>query len=421
MPHASDSLVECHDCGFFYNVPPLSIGSVARCVRCNAVLRRIRQNPFLFPSALAISGLLLFAIIGLTPFMSVDVFGRSDSASFVTGAVALDHYGMWELAFLVAFTTIIAPLGTLGCTVAVLAGLRIAHPPRLLTQLYRLGRRLRTWSMIEVYLLGVLVAYTKLGDLASVQIGGAVYALGALMLVMCGADAATDSHAVWQALADRGLATDPERLAEGPPKPSKDTRLIGCPSCRLVWRAASGSPCPRCGARLHHRRPDSINRSWALTAAAALLYIPANILPVLTVQQFGQGDPSTILGGVRQLLDADLWPLALLVFFASVTVPVLKVLGIILMLLSVRWRTARHLRDRTLLYRIVEGIGRWSMIDVFMISILVGLVHLGVLADVRPGPGAIAFALVVILTMLAAQSFDPRLMWDAAKSAKGQQ
>jgi paraquat-inducible protein A len=409
--------MECHDCGYFHDVPPLTRGAVARCVRCSAVLRRFRRNPFVIPLALAAAGLLLFAIISLTPFMQVEVYGRKGSAKFVTGAMALDRYGLWELTLLVLVTTIVAPVARLTCNLAVLIGLHMPRPPLLLTPIYRWSRHLRTWSMIEVYLLGVLVAYTKLGDLATVRIGGAVYALGVLMLVMAAAEAAGDRHAVWEALAARGLAADPPRLAAGLPDPAPGTRLIGCPSCALVWRAVPGEHCPRCDARLNPRRPDSINRSWALLGAAAVLYLPANILPVLTVVQLGQGDPSTILGGVRQLIDAHLWPLALLVFFASITVPVLKVVGMTVMLVSVRFRVVSHLRDRTLLYRIVEGIGRWSMIDVFMISILVGLVHLGFLADVRPGFGAVAFALVVILTMLAAETFDPRLMWDAAEAA----
>ena len=144
------------------------------------------------------------------------------------------------------------------------------------------------------------------------------------------------------------------------------------------------------------------------------LYIPANIYPVLTVVQLGSGQPSTILGGVRELIDYGLWPLAALVFFASVAVPVLKLVGLTVLLITTQRRSRDHLRDRTVLYRIVDAIGRWSMIDIFMESILVALVQFGVIASVYPGAGAIAFAAVVILTMLAARGFDPRLMWDNA-------
>jgi paraquat-inducible protein A len=173
--------------------------------------------------------------------------------------------------------------------------------------------------------------------------------------------------------------------------------------------------CSRCGFRLRDRRPASIQRTWAFALAAVVLYIPANIYPVLTVVRLGAGEPSTILGGVRELLDLGMWPLAALVFFASVAVPVLKLIGLGILLISTHCGTGWALHDRTVLYRIVDAIGRWSMIDIFMESILVALVQFGQLASVYPGPGAIAFAAVVILTMLAARSFDPRLMWDSAR------
>jgi paraquat-inducible protein A len=194
------------------------------------------------------------------------------------------------------------------------------------------------------------------------------------------------------------------------------TRLLACEQCGQVVRADEadlrGLECPRCAAPLHHRKPDSLNRSWALAIAAAILYIPANLLPIMTVTSFGKGTPDTIVSGVIELLHAGMWPIALLVFVASITVPVLKLVGLVYLLISVHRRSTWRLRDRTLLYRIVEGVGRWSMVDVFMIGILAALVALGNLATIAPGPGAIAFCAVVIITILAAMAFDPRLMWD---------
>jgi paraquat-inducible protein A len=152
--------------------------------------------------------------------------------------------------------------------------------------------------------------------------------------------------------------------------------------------------------------------------AALVLYIPANVYPVLTVVRLGAGQPSTILGGVRELIEADMWPLAALVFFASVAVPVLKLIGLGVLLISTHCGTAWALRDRTVLYRIVDAIGRWSMIDIFMESILVALVQFGAIATIEPGFGAISFCGVVILTIFAAEAFDPRSMWDAAASSR---
>ena len=148
--------------------------------------------------------------------------------------------------------------------------------------------------------------------------------------------------------------------------------------------------------------------------ASLILYIPANTYPVLTVIRFGAGQPSTILGGVRELMAAREWPLALLVFFASVAVPVLKLAGLLVLLTTTMAGVRIRRRDRTVLYRVLDAVGRWSMIDVFMESILVALVQFGAVVTIIPGPGAIAFAAGVILTMFAARAFDPRLIWDHA-------
>jgi paraquat-inducible protein A len=247
-----------------------------------------------------------------------------------------------------------------------------------------------------------------------VTIGPALYALGGLIGIMLLADITLDHQAVWEAMEPpnrrRHAVTQGMRLGTRPD--TADRWRIGCDTCGLVSRAAEGTPCPRCGHRLRDRKPKAIQRTWAYAVAALILYIPANVYPVLTVIQLGSGTPSTILGGVRELFDYGMWPLAMLVFFASVAVPVLKLVGLSILLISTQMGATRRLHDRTILYRIVDAIGRWSMIDIFMESILVALVQFGTVASVYPGPGAIAFAAVVILTMLAARSFDPRIMWD---------
>ena len=194
---------------------------------------------------------------------------------------------------------------------------------------------------------------------------------------------------------------------------------MGCHACHLVHKvsqAASGtgqSTCQRCGAGLHHRKPNSLNRAWAFLIAATVLYIPANTYPIMKVVQLGQGKPDTILSGVARLVESGLWPLAVLVFVASIAIPILKILAIGFLLISVSVSSNFDPVARTRLYRLVELVGRWSMVDIFMVSILVALVRLGNLAEITPGFGAMAFASVVVLTMLAAMSFDPRLMWDA--------
>jgi paraquat-inducible protein A len=197
--------------------------------------------------------------------------------------------------------------------------------------------------------------------------------------------------------------------------------LVRCPGCeKLHPRAgvAPGAPCGRCGAALHHRSPGSLQRTWALTIAAAALYVPANVFPVMVIEQFGKAEAATILSGIQALFAARWYPIALVILFASILVPMLKLVGLSGLLLAVHWRSRWNPRQRTVIYRMVEAIGRWSMLDMFTTSLLVALVHLGGVMTIEPGLGATCFAGVVISTMFAAQSFDPRLIWDAMEEER---
>ncbi len=400
-------LRECAICGLLQTMPVLEHRHAACCARCGSLLRQSRAAPDGRALALACTGVMLFALAATLPFLHLDL-GQGRQTMLITGPLALEQEGMWELALVVLGTTMLAPLAKMLAMIWVLVGLRLKRPARHhLAAVFRWVEILTPWSMVEVFLLGVFVAYTKLEDLAPVHVGGGVYAQGALMLLMAAADAALDHEAVWQKL------ESPDLALRAPPPTGK---RIACDACGQV--SGGGSLCPRCGDTLHHRKPDSLNRSWALLIAAAVLYIPANLLPVLTVIHFGQGAPSTILAGVEELGAAGMWPLAALVFVASIAVPVLKLGGLAVLLITTQRRMRGQLTQRTQLYKIVEMVGRWSMIDVFMISILTAIVQLGALATISPGPGVLCFCAVVILTMLAANSFDPRLMWDAAETSK---
>jgi paraquat-inducible protein A len=191
--------------------------------------------------------------------------------------------------------------------------------------------------------------------------------------------------------------------------------LVACHTCGLVscWPSPPRPVrCPRCGVALHRRIPRSVSRTWAFLAAAVMLYVPANLFPVMRVTSLGQVRSDTILSGAEFLLAHGMWPLALIVFVASILVPIAKILRLGYLLLSVQLRSAARPIDRTRLYRFTEFVGRWSMVDVFVVSVLVALVHLGKVAEVEAGLGALFFAAVVVLTMLAARTFDPRLIWD---------
>jgi len=406
-PHAV--LRECQDCGLFQTIAPLPPGDAAHCRRCDATLRRSSHDSVNKALACYAAALLLLLIALQLPFLDLRSVGRFYQATLFTGPSQLRDHGMWEISIVVLITLVAVPIIQLVLVLSVLLGLRGPHPPQSLRYAFGWVETLRPWSMIEVFLLGAFVAYTRLQAIADVEVGPALIALAGVMLAMVAADIVLDHEAVWELVEARGLKTI---LPDQPQQP-----LIGCDCCRLVLHARERSRCPRCGSRLLRRKSFSITRSWAFLGAAIALYIPANLFPVMTVIRFGRGEPNTLLSGVIELIQDQMYPLALLVFLASITVPLLKLVALVTMLVMTGERSARALRARTRLYRFVDTIGRWSMIDVFMLTILVALVRMGFIATVLPGLGAIAFASVVVLTMFAAHSFDPRLMWDQAAAA----
>lgn len=187
--------------------------------------------------------------------------------------------------------------------------------------------------------------------------------------------------------------------------------VAACHVCGMA-SPVSAQRCPRCRSRLHLRIRDSLQRTWAFTFAALLLYFPANLLPILRVESFAGAQSSTIMSGVIQFWQEGDYPVAIIIFVASVMIPVLKIIAIIWLCFAAThgWRP----RGMTRLYRVTEFVGRWSMVDVFVVAVLVGVVQLGSTISIHPGAGAVSFAAVVVLTMFAAMSFDPRLIWDAA-------
>ena len=416
QPSASAEIMACHDCGLLHHVPPLREGGAGNCTRCGATLFRHKSDSIDRALMLTFAALILFVLANSFPFLTFSLQGRATTSTLITGVIQLYEDGMWGLAALVLGATILVPLAKLLATLYVLLPLRLNRQVRGLAPMFRAVEIMHPWAMMEVFLLGVIVAYVKLSSLANLELGVALYAFIALILTMVAAEAVLEPREVWDRLGRQAAATHLSGV---------DSRtLVGCHACDQVCRLGRGhaARCPRCGAALHKRKPHSLARTWALVIAACILYIPANLLPVMTVTSFGTGEPDTILSGVKVLIGAGMWPVALLVFFASITVPVLKIICLIYLLVTVQRRSHWRPRDRTRLYRMVELVGRWSMVDVFMISILVALVNLGTIATIVPGPGANAFAAVVILTMIAAMTFDPRLIWDAQERDRdGQQ
>jgi len=412
-----DELIACPDCGLRQLLGPVPRGSRAECRRCGKLIAR--PDPMRCGAALALlaTALLLWLPVCVAPLMLVSANGAVRRSQLVSGIAALWTAGFPFLAVVVAAFSIVVPSLYLALVIAVLLGVRLrsgsapARPSDASAQglgrLYRWSLGLRPWAMIEVYLLGACVAYSRIQRVAFVSVGTAGWCLVGATLALLLADAVLDERSVWQALPIVPWGTRNESPLSRVP--------AACRVCDLAMPGARGGDrCARCRARLHMRKPHSIQRTWALVLCGFLLFIPANLLPVVTLEQFGQEQSNTILGGVLELARYGLWPLAAIVFTASIIIPFTKLCGLSCNLFLTRQGSARFLRARTRLHRMIDWVGRWSNIDVFMVSILVALVQFGQLTRVRVDSGMIAFAAVVIVTMIAAKSFDSRLMWDAA-------
>ena len=338
--------------------------------------------------------------------MGIHAPGHEAHATAATGPEWLRDRGFWPLSLLVFTTLILMPFLKLAGLVTTLIALRMKERPKWLGRIYRYTRVVAPWAMIEVFILGAFIAFTRLGQLATVEIEPAMWAMIGVLLASVAAQSTFDEEEVWDAA---GALRDRKKIEERP----RD-RHIACEGCGRLERGVNGDKCLRCGATLHVRRPNAVQRTWALLVAGAFLYIPANILPVMTVSRFGRPETNTILSGVVELLNVHLVAFAFLVFSASIVVPMFKLFGLVTILVTTHLGTHRGLRFRTKMFRVIDAIGRWSMIDVFMLATLVALVHMGFVGTIVPEWGAVAFAGVVVITMLAAESFDPRLMWDAA-------
>jgi paraquat-inducible protein A len=399
---------ECPHCGLLCKLPPRYPGLVADCPRCGYVLWRMRRSRRTFPLSCTLAALLFYLYALVAPFLEISAYGRFSVARLTTGPAQFVLEGFGLAGALVFAVTLIAPALKLGLLTITLGGLRIL-PPSWLKLAFRLYLYLAPWAMIDVYLLGFLVAYTKLIAYAVVHLDTALYALICCMLTMAAADGSVDIEQVWRTLDSRSARA---HVHDGP--------LLSCRGCGFLTPAQTTGEevtgklrCQRCGAPVHTRKPDSLSRSWSFLLGAMALYIPANVYPFMVLTSLAHSNAYTIFGGIIELAQSGLWPLAALVFFASFTIPLLKILSLAYMLITAQLRRKGHLNARTGAYRFIEFIGRWSMIDVFMVSILIALMRFGQVASVHAAIGSVCFGGVVVLTIFAVEAFDPRLMWDA--------
>lgn len=407
---APGQALRCPICDFRQQLPLLRPGTSARCGRCKHLLTTAHHEMLTRAFALDASGLMLLLGAASYPFLGVSTDGQAVQMTLFDSAISLIEYREPVLGLIVFVLIFLMPVLLL-CMQLSLVALLLAGRGSWLTSLLARGvLALTAWNMVEVFLVGVLVSVAKLTSIASVQIGVSFWCFVGFTLCTLAAQATLDRYQLWRVIEQRrGLR--PDRVQ---PEPS-----MGCPECqRLLPAQLEGVRCPVCFTSVRPRFPRSLQKTLALLVTAMVLYLPANLLPLMVTTTFGTTTRSTIAGGILLLWQDGSYPTAIIIFIASLLVPILKILMLLWLCYSV-WQVHEHsLRERTLLYQLTEFIGRWSMVDVFVVALLVALFQFGAVLAVEPGAAALAFCGVVVFTMLAAQAFDPRLIWDAELSAR---
>ncbi|EEA03116.1 integral membrane protein, PqiA family [Burkholderia sp. H160] len=434
-------LIACHECDLLFRKPPTVRGRRATCSRCGASLTALPGAGLSLDwiCAVTLAALITYCIAQSFPLIGLRANGMTSEATLFGAVHSLWLGNMRVVATVVFCFSILFPLVELLALLCVLVPLRMGKLPPRFNGMLRVVRLVRPWGMVEVFMLGVLVTIVKMVSIAEVVPGPGLFALAALT-VMLAIVASFDPGGLWvvhdeiasasiagvrwsRIRAGRGRFTRPLRARKAGSSPAITAQragLVGCHACGLVQtrrKRTTHQRCAQCRHMLHERRPDSLSRTLSLLVAAALAYIPANLLPIMHASSLGRSEDDTILGGVAYFWTSGDWPLAVVVFVASVLVPMLKLVVLTFLTIAARRRSWWRARERASLYRMVERIGRWSMLDVFVVALTVTLVHFGAFAVITAGPGALFFAAVVILTMLASHQFDPRLIWDSVDAA----
>jgi paraquat-inducible protein A len=369
-------MLACHHCGAAYQRPVLQPGQWAQCERCDNVLETYSTFTPGAWLAVILSALLCFALANAYPIATLLISGQSQAASFFDAIIITWQAGYPEVAVVSFAAGFLLPFVQLLLLFWVFLALSRGRLPSRFEELISLIDSLKPWCMVPVFLMGILVSVVKLVGLASLVAGVGLFA--------------TAASAIFVTALTRLSAQKIRCLAHDIGLPAPFEALPKAPS------------------------PALFSRTWALLAAAALLYIPANLLPIMQINSIAGNSAHTILGGVIELVSMGSYSIAAVVFIASVIVPLFKLLCLAVLVYLAQKRALGGLRTRTHLYEVVEFIGQWSMLDVFVVILLSALGRFGALLTIDPGGGAAAFAGVVILTMLAALGFDPRLAWRRA-------
>lgn len=390
-------IVECHECALSVNISLVGERQRALCPRCGLVLTAKHYNALDRILAYSLSAVFFLLLSLPFEFLAFQANGIERKIDILASLTVLTENNYQVLAVLEVLTIFVIPVLVLLSLIYLLISLRKGIYPRGGHYLLELIYKLIPWSMVEIFVVGVLVSLIKIISLADISLGPSFFAYILFSLTMTAAVLHMDKHQLQQLLGS-------SRLSQSMQKKQKKQKKK-----RKIKEVKSVTPKNRLS--LISKRKVSVQKTWALLITSIVFYIPANILPIMNTRFLGQDEPSTILGGVILLWKMGSYPIAAIIFIASVAVPVAKILVLAWLNYSVQHQHSRFSTERVTLYRLAEFVGRWSMVDVYVVIILVSLIQLGNTMSIYPGGAALAFSGVVITTMLAAMSFEPQFIW----------
>lgn len=428
LPLADLSGVEaCPDCDKLYHDVVLRKRQKLRCHRCGSTLRIYIGDSLDKTLAMSLTGLLLYIPALTLPILSVSVLGLQGTGSVLESIRIMFRTGFPFVGTMIFLVSVLFPLAKLVSLFWVSFSLKRKRYSTNLPRVLRTYQHLSAWGMVEVYMLGILISIIKMHSLGTLEFDLGFFCFSALFVITVSSSVVADKHLFWKLIEgaeQKEINSTPATSFGVVSGTAREAGLARCHDCGKVVRQIETdadviSRCPRCRAVLHSRRPGSISTTWALVLCSVVLFVPANVLPIMRVDFLGSPDNSTIMDGILYFFHDGEYLIGTLILIASILVPLFKVVGITLMLLSVQFRWSGWLKHKAKMFRFVEFIGRWSFLDIFVIAILASMVHFGFLSSIGANPAARYFTAVVILTMFAAISFDPRILWDSCTGNSG--
>lgn len=401
----------CHHCDQLVSIPELKHGEHAYCPNCHTLLSRTIDYRNQKVIALSISSLILLFSALLYPFISFSNQGLSQTISLLDAAKILFYQDNFFVAALIDATIIGLPFILLALFIPLHAGALRLLPKKVSRFCLKTIFYLKPWVMSEIFLIGVLISMIKIMAMAEITFGLSFWAFSGFVICYSLTLYYFDSNTLWQQIADQDKVIINDALIQR----AKEQNLSACHVCQLL---TSEPVCPRCKTKTNIRNSGHIQWVLAFSFTSLICYIPANFFPIMHTWVFSIDEPSTILQGVFTLWQIGSYPIAIIIFIASICIPVGKLIILFWLcyLVSIKPPISRQQASKA--YLLIELIGKWSMIDVFVVVILVSLVQLGILMSITIGVGAIFFAIMVITSMIAAQLFDPRLIWDKKRPSE---